>query len=66
MKKMKWGLKTALTLLALSSVAFNTAPAFAAGKLTVSSPQDPGSWDPIDTFLVAWAAVSTNIFDGLT
>jgi peptide/nickel transport system substrate-binding protein len=41
-------------------------PAAAAGKLTVSLQQDPGSWDPIDTFLVAWASVSTNIFDGLT
>jgi peptide/nickel transport system substrate-binding protein len=37
-----------------------------AGTLTVSSPQDPGSWDPIDTFLVNWAAVATNIYDGLT
>lgn len=37
-----------------------------AGSLTVSSPQDPGSWDPIDTFLVNWASVATNIFDGLT
>ncbi|MDZ5695661.1 ABC transporter substrate-binding protein [Chelativorans sp. M5D2P16] len=40
--------------------------AAAAGALTISSPQDPGSWDPIDTFLVNWASVSTNIFDGLT
>lgn len=37
-----------------------------AGSLTISSPQDPGSWDPIDTFLVNWASVATNIFDGLT
>ncbi|WP_447958057.1 ABC transporter substrate-binding protein [Vreelandella sp. EE7] len=37
-----------------------------AGSLTIASPQDPGSWDPIDTFLVNWAAVATNIFDGLT
>ncbi|OED01216.1 MULTISPECIES: ABC transporter substrate-binding protein [unclassified Rhizobium] len=66
MKTMKWGLKTALTALMISSVAISATPAFAAGKLTVSSSQDPGSWDPIDTFLVAWAAVSTNIFDGLT
>ena len=66
MTKMKRGLTTALTALALSSVAFVAAPAFAAGKLTISTPQDPGSWDPIDTFLVQWAAVSTNIFDGLT
>ena len=37
-----------------------------ASTLTVSSPQDPGSWDPIDTFLVNWASVATNIYDGLT
>lgn len=42
------------------------APLWAAGTLTVVSGQDPGSWDPVDTFLVAWAAVSTNIYDGLT
>ena len=28
---------------------------------------DPhGSWDPIDTFLVAWGTVASNIFEGLT
>lgn len=37
-----------------------------AGSLTIASPQDPGSWDPIDTFLVNWASVATNVFDGLT
>lgn len=42
------------------------APAQAAGTLTVSSPQDPGSWDPIDTFLINWASVATNVYDGLT
>ena len=34
--------------------------------MVVSTPQDPGSWDPIDTFLVNWASAATNIFDGLT
>ncbi|WP_421847182.1 ABC transporter substrate-binding protein [Marinomonas sp.] len=44
-----------------------TAASFSfASTLTVSSPQDPGSWDPIDTFLVNWASVATNIYDGLT
>lgn len=43
-----------------------TGPAMAAGTMVVSSPQDPGSWDPIDTFLVNWASAATNIFDGLT
>ncbi|MFC4456230.1 ABC transporter substrate-binding protein [Deinococcus sonorensis] len=33
--------------------------------LTVAIAQDPQSWDPIDTFLVAWGSVAHNIFDGL-
>ncbi|MEN5277115.1 ABC transporter substrate-binding protein [Brucella sp. TWI432] len=61
----KKALKAALLASALSAAVIASAPAFAAGKLTVSSPQDPGSWDPIDTFLVNWASVATNIFDGL-
>jgi peptide/nickel transport system substrate-binding protein len=65
MKTIKRGLMAGFVALALSATAF-TAPAFAAGKLTISSPQEPGSWDPIDTFFVQWAAVATNIFDGLT
>jgi len=65
--KINRGVRTAFLAIAMSSAAFFAAqPAMAAGKLTVSSPQDPGSWDPIDTFLVQWAAVATNIFDGLT
>ncbi|MCJ8520030.1 peptide/nickel transport system substrate-binding protein [Pseudorhizobium tarimense] len=65
MRIMKRGLLPAFVALAMTGTAF-TAPAHAEGKLTLSSSQDPGSWDPIDTFLVAWAAVSTNIFEGLT
>ena len=65
--KIKWGIRTSLLAIAMSGVAAGAAlPAMAAGKLTISSPQDPGSWDPIDTFLVNWASVATNIFDGLT
>lgn len=48
------------------AAAMMTATASHAGSLTIASPQDPGNWDPIDTFLVNWAAVGTNIFDGLT
>lgn len=60
-------LRTLWTGAALGALmAFSAPSAMAAGKLTVSSPQDPGSWDPIDTFLVNWASVSTNIYDGLT
>jgi peptide/nickel transport system substrate-binding protein len=42
-----------------------TAGAQAAGTLTVALRQDPGSWDPIDTYLVTWGAVGSQIFDGL-
>lgn len=62
----KKGIHAAFIALALTGSLLTAAPAFAAGTLTVSSPQDPGSWDPVDTFLVNWASVSTNIFDGLT
>ncbi|HRP78364.1 MAG TPA: ABC transporter substrate-binding protein [Aquamicrobium sp.] len=58
-------LKAGAASLLLAATAF-TLPALADGKLVVSSPQDPGSWDPIDTFLVNWASAATNIFDGLT
>ncbi|QTF07564.1 ABC transporter substrate-binding protein [Brenneria izadpanahii] len=60
------GLSATVIALALSGAAFTAAPAYAAGKITISTPQDPGSWDPVDTFLVQWASVGTNIFDGLT
>ena len=66
MKLKTLGMGVAALALAISGASFTAQPAFAAGKLTISSPQDLGSWDPIDTFLVAWAAVSTNIFEGLT
>lgn len=51
----------------LSSALVVSASALAqpAGTLTISSPQDPGSWDPVDTFLVNWSAVANNVFDGL-
>lgn len=54
-----------LGMLAAASL-FTVSVTAQAGSLTVSSPQDPGSWDPIDTFLVNWASVATNVFDGLT
>jgi peptide/nickel transport system substrate-binding protein len=62
---MKKTLTATAMALALSVTGF-AAEATAAGKLTVSSPQDPGSWDPIDTFLVNWASLATNVFEGLT
>ena len=38
----------------------------AAGTLTAAVAIDPGSWDPIDTFLVDWSSAANNIYDGLT
>ncbi len=50
----------------LVSVALLTSTAAAqGGTLTIATAQDPQSWDPIDTFLVAWGTVAHNIFDGL-
>lgn len=51
--------------LALLPAAFSAPARAAGGTLTVAQTQDPGSWDPIDTFLLTWASVATNIFDGL-
>tara|TARA_R110002012_G_scaffold5133_7_gene23450 strand:- start:4269 stop:5789 length:1521 start_codon:yes stop_codon:yes gene_type:complete len=58
--------KTMLVQACTLAAAITASSASYAGSLTIASPQDPGSWDPIDTFLVNWAAVATNIFDGLT
>ncbi|QDC02525.1 ABC transporter substrate-binding protein [Mesorhizobium sp. 8] len=58
--------RSLLGALAMSTALIAASPSLAAGKLTVSLSQDPGSWDPVDIFLVAWATVATNIFDGLT
>lgn len=57
--------KLAAPLLIASSLAISM-PALASGTLNVATSQDPGSWDPIDTYLLAWSTVATNIFDGLT
>ena len=53
--------------LSLSLLALPAAHA-AGGTLTVAptAPGDPGSFDPIDTFLVAWGSVGSQIYDGLT
>ncbi len=63
---LKKGLCTLLTAAAMTGALLAPLPAGAGGTMIVSSPQDPGSWDPIDTFLVNWASVATNIYDGLT
>jgi peptide/nickel transport system substrate-binding protein len=40
--------------------------AHSTGTATVAVALDPGSWDPIDTFLIDWSSAANNIFDGLT
>lgn len=55
-------MKQTLTAMAIALAALTAGQpgtAQAEGKLIVSSPQDPGSWDPIDTFLVNWASLAT-------
>jgi len=62
-------IKTVLAAMCLSVAGLTGASAQEAsqptGKLTVALSQDPGSLDPVDTFLVNWAAIGTNVFDGL-
>jgi len=48
---------TALTVVAL--------PAMASGTLTIAQRQDPQNWDPVDTFILAWGGIASNIYDGL-
>lgn len=55
-----------LALAAVLALPLAPVAANAAGTLTATTTLDPGSWDPADTFLVAWANVATNIFNGLT
>jgi peptide/nickel transport system substrate-binding protein len=67
MTKSRPRLRIAGLLLATALATGFAAPAaLGAGTLTIASSLDPGSWDPDDTFLVAWALVATNIFNGLT
>ena len=51
--------------LVAAAIAMTPAISLAAGTLTTTNREDPGSWDPIDTFKVNWSNVATNIFDGL-
>ena len=67
MPKVKSRLQAAgFVLAAALASTFVPSAASAAGTLTLTTILDPGSWDPDDTFLVAWSNVATNIFDGLT
>ena len=57
---MKRKLVALLTLLMMS-----ISLAQPSGTLTIAQAVDPQSWDPIDTFLLAWGSVGSNVFDGL-
>ncbi|WP_420593874.1 ABC transporter substrate-binding protein [Deinococcus sp.] len=52
-------------LLLSLTLAASSAALAQSGTLTIATAQDPQSWDPIDTFLVAWGTVAHNIYDGL-
>ncbi|MDB5850042.1 MAG: peptide transporter substrate-binding protein [Rhodoferax sp.] len=58
-------LKTLIAATSLALASLLTPTAQAAGTLNVAIHQDPGNWDPIATFLVAWGAVGSQVFDGL-
>ena len=57
--------RTIKALLAATALAGAAVPAFADGTLTVAQRQDPQNWDPVDTFLLAWGGIASNIYDGL-
>lgn len=57
---------SALTLALGGALPAVLATAQAAGTLNVAINQDPGSWDPIDTFVTFWGSVGSNLYDGLT
>ncbi|WP_444875213.1 ABC transporter substrate-binding protein [Mangrovibrevibacter kandeliae] len=51
--------------LALGGALLAPGLAQAAGTLTVALASDAESWDPIDTFILDWGRVGSNIYDGL-
>lgn len=61
-------LKALAATMAVLLCIFSVWPAYAGGTLTIAprSPGDPGSFDPMDTYLMAWGNVGSQIFDGLT
>ncbi len=57
-------LKTCCLAVVLSLLMLGN-PLHAAGTLNVAQQRDPDNLDPIDTFLLAWGSIGSNIFDGL-
>src|SRR5215469_5851013 len=58
-------LRSSLSAAAIAAALAATAPARAAGTLTIAQDRDPNNWDPIATYLIAWGQVASNVFDGL-
>lgn len=58
-------MKMSLKKLAAAMLLTASSATWAGGHLTVAQSQDPNNWDPIDTFLVAWASAGGSIFDAL-
>lgn len=58
-------LKQSLKLIALTAAIAASYSASAGGILKVAQSRDPGNWDPIDTFKIAWSSVGGHVFDGL-
>ncbi len=58
-------LRKTLALALLGVVGLLAVQVHAAGNLTVVQRQDPSNWDPVDTFLIAWGSIASNIYDGL-
>ncbi|MCV6901582.1 MAG: ABC transporter substrate-binding protein, partial [Achromobacter xylosoxidans] len=54
---------TALALALGGALPAVLSTAQAAGTLNVAINQDPGSWDPIDTFVTFWGSVGSNLYD---
>jgi peptide/nickel transport system substrate-binding protein len=65
MRRLARILTASLTSVAILCEIGLPATADATGTLAIAQPQDPGSLDPIDTFIVNWASIGTNVFEGL-
>lgn len=65
----RWAVSLALGAATLGATTVGWAgqnqPAMSKSELVIAMAQDPENWDPTATFLVAWGAVGSNIFDGL-
>jgi peptide/nickel transport system substrate-binding protein len=60
-----WRKAAHAAMLSVGLLAATTVGATAQQALTVAQAQDPGNLDPIDTFLLSWGSIGSNIFDGL-